>query len=333
MSDSDMSSSAVPLAGLAYLGVAADDLDAWRRFAATILGVQPDEPDDRSLVLRIDAKQTRLLIEQGPVGVNNGCRYIGWLLAPGVEIDAAAARLEQLGVAYRTGTPAECARRAVDRMIWFTDPLGNRVECCSGHRDAVDAPVFTRPLAGFKTGDLGLGHVVLLAQQPDVVISFYQRVLGFRLSDTAERPFEAAFMHVNPRHHSLAIIRGERDALHHLMVEMLSFDDVGQAYDLVHHRKVQIGASLGRHSNDYMTSFYVMTPSRFMLEIGWGGRLVDMDNWTPEVLTCGPSLWGHERTWLPERTRRDAEQMRLQAATDGLKAPLQVRDGFFTEIP
>jgi 2,3-dihydroxybiphenyl 1,2-dioxygenase len=333
MFKSDHLADAVPLAGLAYLGVAAEDLDQWRQFAATILGVEPEQPDEHSLVLRIDDKETRLLIEEGPVGSNNGCRYIGWSLAQGVLIDAAAARLERHGIEITAGTQQECARRAVDQMIWFDDPLGNRVECCTGHRDAARKPGFTRPLAGFKTDELGLGHVVLLAQQPDAAIRFYQQVLGFRLSDSAQRPFEATFLHVNPRHHSLAIIRSERTALHHLMVEMLSLDDVGQAYDLVHNRKVQIGASMGRHSNDYMTSFYVMTPSRFMLEIGWGGRLVDMDNWTPEVLTCGPSLWGHERTWLPEPARADAEQMRLQAAANGIKAPLQVRDGFFTEIP
>jgi len=324
---------ALPLAGLAYLGVAGEDLNAWRSFAQTILGVRPDEPDDTSLSVRVDAKRARLIIEQGAVGENNGCRFIGWTLVEGVTLDAALAVLARHDVVATRGTSQECARRAVEGFVWFVDPLGNRVECCVGQQETVDPLSLTRPLAGFKTDDLGLGHVVLLATDTKAPIRFYREVLGFRVSDSAQAPFDATFFHINARHHSLAIIRSERTALHHLMLELFSLDDVGQAYDLVMNRKVPLGASLGRHSNDFMTSFYVMTPSRFMIELGWGGRLVDMETWTPEVLSCGPSLWGHERTWLPEPTRLQAEQLRLTAATDGLKAPLQVRDGFFTRIP
>ena len=33
--------------------------------------------------------------------------------------------------------------------------------------------------------------------------------------------------------------------------------------------------TLGRHSNDYMTSFYIHSPSHFFVEYGWGGRAID----------------------------------------------------------
>ena len=38
--------------------------------------------------------------------------------------------------------------------------------------------------------------------------------------------------------------------------------------------------SLGRHTNDLMTSFYVRTPSGFEIEYGTGGIVVDDDTWT-----------------------------------------------------
>jgi hypothetical protein len=39
--------------------------------------------------------------------------------------------------------------------------------------------------------------------------------------------------------------------------------------------KDRIGVRLGRHSNDYMTSFHARTPDAFMIEYGWGGRSID----------------------------------------------------------
>ena len=62
-----------------------------------------------------------------------------------------------------------------------------------------------------------------------------------------------------------------------------------------------IATTFGRHYNDQVHSFYSWSPSKFMFEYGWGGRTIDTENWTPEVITQGPSLWGHERYWLNER--------------------------------
>ena len=45
------------------------------------------------------------------------------------------------------------------------------------------------------------------------------------------------------------------------MVEYNSLDDVGQGYDLLQYEENKIAYTLGRHTNDYMTSFYSITPS------------------------------------------------------------------------
>jgi hypothetical protein len=63
-----------------------------------------------------------------------------------------------------------------------------------------------------------------------------------------------------------------------------------------------------------------------MVECGWGGRELGAD-WQPVEMYHGPSLWGHERVWLPEKDRAVARDMRLNAAREGLRAPVQVLDG------
>jgi extradiol dioxygenase len=77
------------------------------------------------------------------------------------------------------------------------------------------------------------------------------------------------------------------------MLEVRSIDDVGAALDIVNEREIPLAMSLGRHTNDHMTSFYVRTPSGFEIEYGTGGRLVDDDTWTIDRYDA-TSTWGHK---------------------------------------
>ena len=76
-----------------------------------------------------------------------------------------------------------------------------------------------------------------------------------------------------------------------------------------------------------MTSFYCKSPSSFMIECGWGGREIDPPNWQPVEMFDGPSLWGHDRVWLPPEDREVAREMRMRAAREGKRAPVQVMEG------
>ena len=137
------------------------------------------------------------------------------------------------------------------------------------------------------------------------------------------RPFNAYFFHANPRHHTIAFIETGRNATHHLMVELFSLDDVGQCYDLALGEQDRIGVTLGRHINDEVTSFYSNSPSGFMVEYGWGGRVIDVDTWQTEEVTFGPSMWGHDRLWMTPEKRVEARAIRIEAAASGLRKPVQ----------
>jgi len=167
----------------------------------------------------------------------------------------------------------------------------------------------------------------------DGMLAFYRDILGFGLSDYITRPFKVFFLHVNARHHSIAFIERDATSLHHLMIETLMLDDVGQAYDIALGDKGRVAQTLGRHINDLVTSFYSHTPSGFFVEYGWGGRSIDTERWTPSEVTHGPSMWGHERLWAPDDARAAGRQMALHAAADGVRAPVQVLEGNFTQAP
>jgi catechol 2,3-dioxygenase-like lactoylglutathione lyase family enzyme len=44
----------------------------------------------------------------------------------------------------------------------------------------------------------------------DAALKFYRDLLGFRITDFMGPPVSLYFMHVNTRHHSLAIAQGSR---------------------------------------------------------------------------------------------------------------------------
>ena len=132
-----------------------------------------------------------------------------------------------------------------------------------------------RSISGFRTGPLGMGHAVFHVKNIDDLLGFYRDVLGFGVSDYILTPFRAYFLHINPRHHSVALIETGRQDLHHLMIELYSLDDVGQGYDIALGEPERIATTLGRHPNDCVTSFYLRSPSGFMLEYGCGRERSD----------------------------------------------------------
>jgi len=312
------------LKSLGYVGVAAPSLEEWSSLSSGLLGMHPQRDSRGRLQLRLDDYQQRLAID---TALPPGEHYYGWETDNADSLAALAVRLDQAKVAFKV-EPAQLAQqRGVQSLLSFRDPAGNRLEMFHGPIKAETPFMPSRALSGFRTGGLGLGHAVLNVAQVEPMLRFYMDVLGFGLSDYMLKPFKAYFLHLNSRHHSLALIETGTNGLHHIMVELLSLDDVGQAYDIALVEEERIGVTLGRHSNDFMTSFYARTPSNFMIEYGWGGRDINPATWQAHEFFHGASLWGHERYWLPPDKRKQALEMRLQAAADGCRAPVQVLDG------
>jgi 2,3-dihydroxybiphenyl 1,2-dioxygenase len=307
---------------LGYFGIGSSRVDDWRAFGSDFLGMQPVDVGAGHLALRMDDRSHRFLVHRSS---RDGMAYFGFEVPEAAALERAAARLSNAGVGLTRGSTAEHDIRRVAGMIWFADPDGNRVELFHGAAPSETPFVPARPIGGFRTGTLGLGHVVLMTDDFETMQRFYLETLGFRLSDFVTAPFRGAFTHVNARHHSLAILEGPKKAFHHVMVEYNFLDDVGRLYDKALIEPERVSVTLGRHANDHMLSFYSRTPGGFMIETGWAGRLIDDATWKPHEV-YGPSIWGHERSWLPPDARRQARALTDAAADLGVIEPLQVVD-------
>ena len=294
------------VASVGYLRFGIQDPSSWLEFGTNVLGLMaaPREDDQGALFLRMDDHPFRFMIEPNE---KEGLTATGLEYRNESEWQAACEVLVSAGFAVETGSAEEAARRCVTAFVSTVDPSGNTLELYHGR--ALDYTPFNSPVGinsfvtgNELTGDMGFGHAVIPAPNTEETIDYYTDLIGLGISDDLTPPMpEGAphtriiFMHAdNPRQHSLALYNNPHPAgVVHIMVEVETMDEVGLAMDRAKAADVPIIASLGRHVNDNMCSFYVMAPAGIAVEFGYDGLLVDWDNYTETTSTTG-DLWGHE---------------------------------------
>jgi 2,3-dihydroxybiphenyl 1,2-dioxygenase len=285
------------VASLGYLGFQVKDTAKWDAFATGVLGLMRGEAPGR---YRLDDLAWRIAVDAGDA---DDLAFAGFEVAGPSELADLHAKLTEAGVAVGNGDPELLAERGVLGLISCRDPDGLAVEVFYGPTRRTEAP-FASPagVGAFVTGEQGLGHIVLATKDLPAARSFYQDLLGFRLSDiirmqpTPTFGFEMEFFHCNPRHHTLALIPVPMPKrLHHFMVQVPTLDAVGFALERATAAGAPITSSLGRHTNDHMVSFYVGSPAGFEVEFGHGALEVDDATWRVSRHDK-PSSWGHKRT-------------------------------------
>lgn len=283
---------------LAYVVAETTNPEAWRSYAEQVLGMQAVDDGD-GLAIKMDERDFRISVLRGEAD-----RYVasGWEVDDAAAFDETISTLESAGVQVERGDDALKRARRVTDIAVFSDPAGNRHELSHGYAGGSAPFVSPCGVPGFKTGIYGMGHTVLPALPFDETRSLFVDTLGFGASD--EFKFEPPdgspgmrihFLHcINGRHHSLALAEMPNPAgCVHIMVEVDSMTEVGRAHDRMQAYDVKLMATLGQHTNDKMTSFYMMTPSNFAIEFGWGGEIVDPAK-HETTHTESVSIWGHD---------------------------------------
>lgn len=286
--------------GLAYVVAETTDLAKWKNYAENVLGMMTVAAPDGGLYVRMDERQFRFAIQAGQ---RNAYVASGWEVANQQAFEAAVQTLRDAKVAHTLEDAAFCALRRAQQVVSFQDPSGNRHEVSWGFTS--DFAHFASPagVSRFITGNIGMGHTVLPAPNFAQTAEFLKVVMGFELSDifnfkppgTEGVVLPIHFLHCNnARHHSLAIAGFPVESgCVHVMVEVEDMPEVGRALDRMAAHQVRQSATLGQHTNDRMTSFYMRTPSEFDIEYGYGGAVIDWQEHIVHEFTR-VSLWGHD---------------------------------------
>jgi 3,4-dihydroxy-9,10-secoandrosta-1,3,5(10)-triene-9,17-dione 4,5-dioxygenase len=283
---------------LSHVVIGTPDLGKWRDYGTKVLGMAAVDAPDGSLYLKMDSRDFRFLIQKSG---KDELFASGWGVSSEGDFHAVRADLEKAGIAVKRGSEGEVKLRKVQDFFSFRDPAGLRHEVSWGPIAAFSK--FVSPIGTqFVTGDLGMGHAVLPTPDIDKTVKFWTEVMGFGVSDLLHLtlaegvpPIRVYFLHCAAgRQHSLAFAElSDPTGCNHLMVEVDSMDEVGRGLDRVDQNGVKLTLTLGRHVNDDMISFYMMTPGGFQMEYGTGGSVKDWSTYKVFESTRG-SHWGHK---------------------------------------
>lgn len=279
---------------LGYVGFRVSDLERWRNFSTKVLGMTMAETyPDGGFASAMDRHKYRFLFEAGP---EDDLCLLGFETETTDDLECVVERLQLAGVAVERGKAADLDRREVGGLVRFREPGGLLCELVCDPPILPTAVHLPKIPGGFVADDMGFGHCAIRADDVDESQRFFCDLLGFKPSDRISLKakgydVDVRFLHINRRHHSIALGLGLPKHIHHFMLQLKTLDDVGKALDRALRFGCKLQKQLGRHPNDKMVTFYAETPSGFEVEIGYGGREITADWQYHEYDTI--SDWGH----------------------------------------
>jgi catechol 2,3-dioxygenase len=146
---------------------------------------------------------------------------------------------------------------------------------------ANDEPIKDRPIK--------ITHVVLNSEDVSVAQAFFEKALGFRLSD---RTRIMAFMRCCSDHHSIALADSQENTLNHIAFLMPDLDSVMRGGGRMNDAGYPIEWGVGRHGPGNNAFAYFLGPFDFVIEYTAEVQQVD-----DTYRTGGPDDW----KWPPGR--------------------------------
>ena len=296
---------------LGYIVIESERIDDWQRFAGEGMGMHVERLSDDLLTVRVDDRERRIVIRRGPA---EDVMALGWEVDDAAGLAEICEHLVANAIDTEAGTAKDAALRGVDRFFGFDGHKGLRFEFFTAAK-RTNQPLVAKT-SGFVTGEGGLGHAVLFTRKPEELVSDLQRLLGARLSDTISDKLQGTemefwFLHLNERHHSLAVAATKgfrldplRTRVQHLMFEAASLNDVSDAYLRCKELGYRIAMGMGQHPNDNGVSFYAVSPSGFEVELGFDPVKIGAD-WDVKQYR-GISKWGHRPEFEPTKAEKRA---------------------------
>lgn len=183
-------------------------------------------------------------------------------------------------VVLREPGPAD-APSGGERFV-IREPQGSVLEFVYGDRHGQGAIVANRPYR--------LAHVNINSAQIEALSSFYQDVLGFRLTDRSKL---MSFLCCNTDHHAVVLAEAPANGLNHVAFLMPDLESVMRGSGLVVDQGYPIGWGVGRHGPGDNVFAYFVDPQGVVIE--YTAEVLQVDD---GYRVRGPDEW----VWPPGRT-------------------------------
>ena len=204
--------------------------------------------------------------------------HVGLHLKPHIAISDFARQASEFGLPAIVKTDSQ---PGIAKLVEVEAPGGIMVQFYT----AIDAPA-----PGFKqagAAPLRLGHVAIISPQADTLVSLFQELLGFRLTDDIAGI--ANFLTCNEDHHVINLVKAPEVRVHHVAFELRDSSCHSIAADVLRTAGIKLLWGPSRHTAGHNIASYHYDPDKMMVEL-----YTEMDKFIPELGICEPRPW-HER--------------------------------------
>jgi len=177
----------------------------------------------------------------------------------------------------------------IGQVLAFADDKGTTIELFKDWR------YLGEHLQVAGIGPLKLGHVAFFTPDIARTVGFYEKVLGFRVSDWIGDFF--CFMRCSPDHHTVNFFTGPDPVLHHIAFEVKDFVHLQNSCELMGQRRVPIIWGPLRHGPGHNVATYHRNSDAQVVEL-----FCELDQMKDEELGYfEPRPWHRD---FPQRPKR-----------------------------
>ncbi len=262
---------------LRHIAIAAPDFDRELEFYRTLWGLIEVAADSGLSFLAAEGSPEHYVVRLRKAA-DKRIDLIAFGAASPADVDTLAERLGQDGVRL-ISQPGAIDTPGGGYGFRFFDNEGRTVE--------VTADVALRAHRKIEETEsipVRLSHVVINSAEPEATVEFYQRHLGFALSDILMHPNMGHmmwFLRCNDWHHSFAVARCPHASLHHASFELRGIDEYMRGSGRLMRAGVEKVWGPGRHKAGNNTFSYFLDPQGNTVEYTTELERLDEDTWHP----------------------------------------------------
>ena len=218
-------------------------------------------------------------------GASAQCTGLSFEVGPNSDFADMCRQLSDQGIANELSNDSI---PGIGKVLKFKDPKGTTIELFS------EWSYLGRQHQVIGVGPFKLGHVAFVVDDAGKMSEFYQKVLGFRVSDWVEDFF--AFLRCGPDHHTVNFLTGKKTQMHHIAFEVKDFAQIQNACELLGQKSIPIIWGPLRHGPGHNVSTYHHNPDSHVVEF-----YIELDQMKDEELGYfEPRPWHHDAPQRPK---------------------------------
>ena len=261
-----------PVTALRSVDLDTPDLARSEAFYTSVWGLDLVTRHDRVSYLRAGGSDHHVVaLRQGDAPA---LRAITFRLHDDAEFERIAVACRRQGATLLSG-PLPNPGPDGGTVMTFRAPGGGVLRFIHGDMQLAPLPPARRPVR--------LAHVNINSTDVDGLAAFYERALGFRLTDRSKA---MAFVRCNADHHAIVIADAAVNGLNHVAFLMPDLEAVMRGSGLMIDAGFPIAWGVGRHGPGDNVFAYFIDPLGFVIE--YTAEVLQVDD---DYVVRGPSQW------------------------------------------